>query len=118
MLIGALTLLAVASIGGILLGAIHVQGKKPWLAIALGHGALATGGLVLLYFAASSMQQAGMIYFSLAFFALALTIGVVMLFFRLFKKPVEMTLVALHGVFALLGFVCLLAGMMFMQTAP
>jgi hypothetical protein len=106
----AAIVLALAAIGGATLAVIRLRGA-PWppLWMALGHGAVAATGVVLLIYAALSEGIPVLAKVALGIFVLAALGGAVLLLaFHMRSKPLPIPFVIGHGVIAATGFVLLL----------
>ena len=110
MLQSATGLFVVAALGGLLMAAIRMFGKRnppPWLALA--HGLLAGAGLTLLVFAALTTTIPQMALFALLLFLAAAAGGVVMnLGYQWKQRPLPVPLMVGHALLAIVAFVLLL----------
>jgi hypothetical protein len=105
-----IVLFAIAATGGIILAALHF-GKKPlpmWLALL--HGLVAVCGVLVLVVALMKLAAPTLLGVGLALFAIA-AIGGLTLFigFYIPKKRLSSPIVILHALFAVAGFVMILA---------
>lgn len=117
MLTAAFTMLAVAVAAGSLLAVLHIRegaGLPAWPLAAL-HGLVALGGLGLLALAlrgparGADQGTAGFGVAAAAALALAALVGAALLAARLRKRRVAGTLIAVHSMIAVTGFVVLAA---------
>ena len=110
MLQSATGLFAVAALGGLLMAAIRLFGKRnppPWLALA--HGLLAGAGLTLLVFAALTTSIPQMALFALLLFLVAAAGGIVMnLGYQWKQRPLPVPLMVGHALLAIVAFALLL----------
>ncbi len=107
--IGAVLFL-LAAIGGMTMSIRNHQKKSiPWT-LAAGHGVLAAAGLIVFIVAALSMSLATALSVSLVLFIIAALGGFVIFSSYLRKQPLPGTLIYVHGLIAVIGFVLLLYG--------
>jgi hypothetical protein len=106
----AAVVLGLAALGGMALAAIRLGGTpRPPTWMALGHGAVAATGLVLLIIAAMNPGIPRMAQVALGVFVLAALGGLAMfLGFHLKQKPLPVALVLGHGLIAVTAYVLLL----------
>ena len=106
----AAMVLGVAAIGGLTLAGIRLSGRpQPPTWMALGHGAVAAGGLGLLIYAAISPGIPGLAQIALGVFVLAALGGATMfLGFHMRGRALPIPLVIGHGLIAVTGYVLLL----------
>ena len=102
--------LALAAVGGVVMTVIRLHGaSRPPTWLALGHGAIAACGLVLLIRAVATMPVPQTAFFALGFFGLAaLAGGFIFGFYHLRERPLPIPLILGHGVVAATAFVLLL----------
>ena len=106
----AAILFALAALGGLTLAGIRLSGKpRPPTWLALGHGAIAATGLVVLAYTAATQGLPSLGYYALGTFVLAaLGGGTIFALFHLREKPLPIPLVLGHGAIAATGLVLLL----------
>jgi hypothetical protein len=106
----AAVVLGLAALGGLALAGIRLSGRpRPPTCAALGHGAVAAAGLVLLAYAAATAGIPGLALVALGVFVLAALGGAVLfLGFHLREKPLPVPFVVGHGLTAVVGYVLLL----------
>ncbi len=107
MLTGAITLFAIAALGGATLAYMRIVKKDVNLPIAIVHGILAAAALVLLIIAVTQTGGSG-ITAALVVFLIAALGGFVLLSFHLRMRPMPVPLVLVHGGVAVTAFVILL----------
>lgn len=111
MIQAATGLFAVAAVGGIVMAAIRMVGKRNpphWLAMA--HGFLAGAGLTLLIYAALTVGLPGRAMTATALFVLAAVGGVVLnLAYQTKQRPLPVGFMLGHAVLAVVAFVLLLS---------
>jgi len=104
-------LFAVAAVGGVVMAAIRMLGKRNpphWLAMA--HGFLAGAGLTLLIYAALTVGLPGRAMTALVLFAAAAAGGVVLnLTYQMRQRPLPVGFMLGHAALAVVAFVLLLA---------
>ena len=109
MLGAALTLFAVAALGGATVAVLRFQGtpRPPtWLAIL--HGVIAASGFAVLGYEAATVGLASLALIGSGVLVLAALGGATMFFgFHLREKPLPIALVVGHGLIALTGFALL-----------
>ncbi len=106
----AAIVLAFAALGGLTLAVIRLRGA-PWPPtwMALGHGAVAAAGLVLLIYAAVTPGIPNLAQIALGILVLAALGGATMFVgFHLRQRPLPIPLVIGHGLIAVTGYVLLL----------
>jgi hypothetical protein len=103
-------LFAIAALGGVTMAVMHFRGKTPPpVALAVGHGAFAASGIVVLALAAWSSFSGGAAA-ALALFVLAALGGFTLaLGFHWRGKPLPSGFIVGHGGLAVLAFLILLA---------
>jgi hypothetical protein len=110
MLQSATGLFVLAALGGLVMAAIRLFGKRnppPWLALA--HGLLAGAGLTLLVFAALTTAIPRLALFALLLFLVAAAGGIVMnLGYQWKQRPLPVPLMIGHALLAIVAFVLLL----------
>jgi hypothetical protein len=110
MLQSATCLFGAAALGGLVMAAIRLVGKRnppPWLALA--HGLLAGAGLTLLVFAALTTSIPQMALFALLLFLVAAAGGIVMnLGYQWKQRALPVPLMVGHALLAIIAFVLLL----------
>jgi hypothetical protein len=106
----AAILFALAAVGGLVMAGIRVSGQpRPPTWLALGHGAIAATGLIVLISTAATQGLPNLAYYSLATFVLAaLGGGTIFVLFHLPQKPLPIPLILAHGTLAAVGLVLLL----------
>jgi hypothetical protein len=106
----AAVVLGLAALGGLTLAGIRLSGRPlPPTWMALGHGAVAAVGLILLVYAAISSGIPGLAQVALGVFVLAALGGAaIFLGFHLKQRPLPIPLVLGHGLIAVTGLVLLL----------
>ncbi|HET8926174.1 MAG TPA: hypothetical protein VFN26_24535 [Candidatus Acidoferrum sp.] len=109
MLLLAITLFAVAALGGITLAILHLRHKELPLALALAHGLLAASGLVILILVVVRGSAGGLASVALGLFVLAALGGFGLFSFHLRRQPLPTPLVFVHGLAAVIAFLLLLA---------
>ena len=107
MLNGAITLFALAAVGGLTLAYMRIVKKDVSLPIAVVHGILAATALVLLVIAVTKMGGTGLTA-ALVVFLIAALGGFTLLSFHLRMRPLPVPLVLIHGGVAVAAFVILL----------
>ena len=111
MIQAAAGLFAVAAVGGIVMAAIRMFGKRNppnWL--AMGHGFLAGAGLTLLIYAALTVGLPGRALAAPALFALAAAGGVVLnLAYQTRQRPLPVGFMIGHAGLAVVAFLMLLS---------
>jgi len=110
MIRAAAILFGVAAVGGLQMAAMRLTGTllpPAWLVMS--HGLLAGTGLILLTYAAITMDIPLIARFALDFFAIAATAGLIMnLFFHRKSLPFPIPLMVFHALVAATGFTLLL----------
>lgn len=107
----ALTLFAVAAVGGLVMAVMRFKGKPyPPMALALVHGAVAAAGLVTLIVLFTQGAQATSTTAALALFVVAALGGFVLFFHHLRKVALPIWLVIVHALVAVSAFLILLLG--------
>lgn len=106
----AAVLFAVGAIGGLTMAGIRLAGKpRPPTWLALGHGAIGAGGLIVLIGAAATGGVPALGLLSLGEFVVAALGGsAIFVAFHLKQKPLPLPLVLGHGAIALTAFAFLL----------
>lgn len=111
MIQAATALFALAAVGGIVMAAIRMAGKRNpphWL--AMGHGFLAGAGLTLLVYAAFAVGLPGRALLATVLFAVAAAGGVVLnLAYQLKQRPLPVAFMLGHAALAVVAFVLLLS---------
>ncbi len=107
MLNGAITLFALAAVGGLTLAYMRIVKKDVSLPIAIVHGILAATGLVLLILAVTKLGGTGLTT-ALVVFLIAALGGFTLLSYHLRMRPMPVPLVLVHGAVAVTAFVILL----------
>jgi hypothetical protein len=109
----AAIVLALAALGGLTIAVMRLRGTpRPPTWMALGHGAVAATGLVLLIYAAVSSGIPGLAQVALAVLVLAALGGAtIFLGFHLRQRPLPIPLIIGHGLTALTGLVLLLVSL-------
>lgn len=115
----AAILLGVASLGGAVLASRRLRDKPLPLWLALGHGAIGVAGLALLLsFVADLISIAGeramwgLVPVASAVLTAAACGGLALASFRFRERPIPTPIVALHGLVAVSGYVCLVLGIL------
>ena len=108
----AAVLFALAALGGLTMVAIRLSGTpRPPTWLALGHGAIAAMGLIVLIYTAATEPIPTIVFAALGCFVLAAAGGVtIFALFHLREKPLPIPLVLGHGAIAVTAFVLLLVG--------
>ena len=110
MIQAAAILFGAAAVSGLQMAAMRLRGipySPAWL--VMGHGLLAGTGLILLAYAAITMDIPLITRFALDFFAIAVTAGLIMnLFFHRKSIPLPIPLMVFHALVAATGFTLLL----------
>jgi hypothetical protein len=110
MLLASLVLFAIAAVGGATLAVMRLTNRPLPLALALGHGAIAATGLVVLIAAVVGAAAVGtMLAAALVLFVIAAIGGFTLLSFHLRKKSLPIPLMLLHGGVAVVAFLVLLS---------
>ena len=106
----AACLFAIAALGGLTMAVMHFRGKTPPpVALALGHGAFAASGIVVLFLALWPNFNGGAV-FALGLFVLAALGGLTLaLGFHRRGKALPSGFIVGHGSLAALAFLVLLA---------
>ncbi len=106
----AAIVLGLAALGGLTLAAIRLSGTpRPPTWMALGHGAVAASGLVLLGYAAATSAIPQLAQIALGVLVLAALGGTtIFLGFHMRQRPLPIPFVIGHGLLALTGLVLLL----------
>jgi hypothetical protein len=104
----AIVLFALAAVGGVVMALKIRAGELPPKALALGHGALAATGLVLLLIAVLDTGAGGLAAVALVLFVGAALGGFVMFAGHLKERVPTVGLVAAHALAAVAAFVLLL----------
>jgi len=104
----ALVLFGVAALGGLVLVFLRVGNKPLPLPLALLHGLLAASGLALLASSVLGAGAAGGARVALGLFVVAALGGFVLFSFHLRKKQLPMSIVMIHALVAIAGFLLLL----------
>jgi len=107
MLNGAITLFALAAVGGAVLAYTRIVKKDVNLPIAIVHGILAATALVLLIIAVTHTGGTGLTA-ALVVFLIAAIGGFTLLSFHLRMRPMPVPLVLIHGGVAVTAFIILL----------
>jgi hypothetical protein len=102
--------LGLAALGGLTLAAIRLSGTpRPPTWMALGHGAVAASGLILLSYAAVMSGIPGLAQIALGVLVLAAIGGAgIFLGFHMRQRALPIPIVIGHGLLALTGFILLL----------
>ena len=101
----AAIVLALAAVGGLTMAVLRFQGApRPPRWLALGHGAIAATGIILLIYAAATAGIPGMAQVALGIFVLAALGGTVLFVgFDLSGKALPIPFVVAHGLLAVTG---------------
>ena len=110
MLFAALACFAMAAAGGATLAFLYFSRGKTPIPIALLHGLLAVSGVILLVIGMGQGHSGRIFAAALALFLIAALGGLVMFAAHMHKRPLPVPLLIAHAVFALSGFLALLAG--------
>ena len=106
----SLVLFAIAAVGGATLAVMRLANRSFPLALALGHGAVAAAGLVVLIAAVVGAAAVGtMLTAALVLFLIAAIGGFMLLSFHLRKKSLPIPLMLVHGGVAVVGFLALVS---------
>jgi hypothetical protein len=105
----ALTLFAIAALGGATMAVIRLRGAPyPPVWMALGHGGVAAAGLICFIYEVATASVTGLAYAALGVLILAALGGATLfLGFHLRGKPLPIAFVLGHGLIALIGFAML-----------
>ncbi len=106
MIITAIAFFSLAAIIGMVLLSFVLKGKKPSRALVFTHGPLALTGIILLI--AYSANHKPSPTDALILFIIAATGGIILVARDLMGKTIPKWLGVLHGLIAVVGFVCLL----------
>jgi hypothetical protein len=110
MVMAMILLFAIAAIGGIILAVLHFGNKTMPLWLALLHGLVAVTGVIVLIVALTKLAAATLLMAALALFAIAALGGLTLFIgFYIPKKRLPSPVVILHALFAVAGFVTVLA---------
>jgi hypothetical protein len=110
MVMAMIVLFAIAAVGGIILAALHFGKKTMPMWLALLHGLVAVCGVIVLIAALIKLSGATLLGVALALFAIAAVGGLTLFIgFYLPKKQLPSPIVILHALFAVSGFVLILA---------
>jgi len=103
---------ALAALGGLTIAAIRLSGTpRPPTWLALGHGAIAATGLLILIYAAATGPLPTVALAALGCFILSALGGATIFgMFHLQQKPLPIPLILAHGALAVTAFVLLLVG--------
>lgn len=104
----ALGLFVLGALGGLVMAANIFGGKKPPVALAVGHGVLGATGLVLLLIAAVSGAAVGMAKIALGILVVAALGGFYLVSFHIRKQEHPRAVVVVHALIAATGVVLLL----------
>jgi hypothetical protein len=111
MIFYAILLFALAAVVGLYIVFIGVRYRRGSLALGLGHGSIATLGLVLLIVGIFHEQVHHLLYNNAALlFVLALAGGLLLLALREGRKPPPMIVVGIHAAMALFALWLLVSG--------
>jgi hypothetical protein len=110
----AAIVLGLAALGGLTLAGIRISGTpRPPTWMALGHGAVAASGLILLTYVAVRSSIPGLAQIALGIFVLAALGGAgIFLGFHVRGRPLPIPLIIGHGLTAIAGFVLLLVSLL------
>jgi hypothetical protein len=110
----AAIVLGIAALGGLALAGIRVSGTpRPPTWMALGHGAVAASGLILLIYAAVQTGIPSLAQIALGVFIMAALGGaIIFVGFHLRERPLSIPLVIGHGLIAVTGYVLLLVSLL------
>lgn len=111
MLTWAVVLFAAAAAFGVTMLVMRSRERPVSTGLALTHGAVAAGGLVLLALAVLGGTAAGLVTVALVVFVLAAVGGFVLFASHLRTGTFPLGLAIVHGVGAVVGFVVLLVGL-------
>jgi len=105
----AVYLLALAALGGIVMGWIRFSGgRNPPSSLAMAHGFLAAAGVTLLAYAVFALAAPGTALLALLLFLAGALGGVVLnLHYHLRDKPLPKGIVAAHALISVIAFVLL-----------
>ncbi|MCA1246765.1 hypothetical protein [Massilia sp. MS-15] len=105
----AVYLLALAALGGIVMGWIRFSGgRNPPSSLAMAHGFLAAAGVTLLAYAVFALAAPGTALLALLLFLAGALGGVVLnLHYHLHGKPLPKGIVAAHALISVFAFVLL-----------
>jgi hypothetical protein len=101
-------LFAIAAIGGLTLAGMKFMGKELPIPLALLHGAFAAAGLVTLILNVVENRMNRLMDISLGLFVIAALGGFVLFSLQLMKKAQPASLIAVHGLVAVISFAVLL----------
>jgi hypothetical protein len=111
MLIAAIVLFGIAALGGTVL-AKQAKSGKPSTGLAVGHGALAAAGLVILLVAFARGDAGGLVTAALVLFVGAALGGFFLFSLHLRNQPLPQGLIAGHALAAIAGLVLLLVALL------
>jgi len=104
----ALILFAIAALGGLTLGLLHIKKGGAPVPLALLHGSIAATALILLIITVLKAQTAGLLMVSMILFIVAAIGGLVLFANHLRTRPLPRPLIIIHGAVAATAFVILL----------
>jgi hypothetical protein len=107
LVIVSIVLFALAAVGGLTIVALYKRGKLS-LPLALGHGALAAAGLIVLIVAAAQGQTTMLGNVALALFIVAALGGLYLIYSHLTKKRLPQAVIGVHAGVAIVAFLVLL----------
>lgn len=109
MILTALILFALAAVGGLYLATRHLSAQAPSIGVAVVHGLLAAGGLVVLIITLlGATRVGGLQWTALALFVVAALGGFVLFAQHLREKTLPSGLIYVHGGAAVIAFILLL----------
>ncbi len=103
----AITLFALAAVGGIIMVIIKMSGNDTPLLLAVGHGVLAAAGLVLLILVSVQSPGNTLMNISLLLFVLTTAGGFLLFSYYIRKRPLPNALIAVHAFAAIVSYIAL-----------
>ncbi len=112
MLILAAILFGAAILIGIAMATVHFFGNRlPPMSLAAIHGLLALAGIVALIVAITHSGHIGLAVAALLIFAIAALGGFILFGIHLSRTPLSSSIIVLHGIAAVVAFLCLIGAM-------
>jgi hypothetical protein len=113
----AAVLFGIAALGGLVMAVMRLKGRDyPPLALALGHGLLAAGGLVVLLVEYLNGVLPGLGKIAFGIFLLVAIGGFFLFSFHLRKKPLPVPFILIHGIVGITGYGFLLGAILTLGT--
>lgn len=104
----AAVLFSFSIIGGSTLAVMHIKKKQVPVIFALGHGAIAAAGLILLISALAQGISGSLLIISIVLFVAAAIGGFILFSFHIRSRPLPVLLIPFHGIVAATAFVLLI----------